>query len=206
MSGSTSSTSTTARSVENEWRSSALAGMTSTPPGNRSRSRCSASERSAVELVSGHQLLDAVRQLLLLEPVRVRVVLDLGFLLIGERARRILLEDLVPDRVGLIAVLTRALTHVQGEDLVLEIDLREHAVRVPTKIATRVLRRAVLRELLRDLREVRPLVELCLDVLELLQLIRVRLEVSAGGGVRRRDLDPRDVSLFCRRLSTALLR
>ena len=79
-------TSTTARRVEKEWRSSALAGMTSTPPGNRARSASIALGRSAVELVPGHQLLNAVRLLLLLEPVRVRAVLDLRLLIVLERA------------------------------------------------------------------------------------------------------------------------
>src|SRR5258705_5557616 len=140
---------TTARSVENEWRSSALAGMTSTPPGNRARSRSSASGRSAVELVSGHQLLDAVRFLLLLEPVRVRVVLDLRLLGILERARRIFLEDLVPDGHRLIAVLARAQAGVQDQDLVLAADVGQHAPRVPTELAAAGLGRSVLRALLR---------------------------------------------------------
>src|SRR5687768_17740996 len=125
MSGATSTTRTTARSVENEWRSSLLAGMTSTPPGNRARRFSSAPGRSGVELVPGHQLLNAVCLLPLLEPVRVRAVLDLRLLVVVERAGGILLEDLVPGRVGAVAVLGRSIAHVETEDLVLEIDLRE---------------------------------------------------------------------------------
>src|SRR6266542_3394708 len=150
-SGVVSSTSTTARSVENEGRSSALAGMTSTPPGKRARSCSSAPGRSAVELVPGHQLLDAVRLLLLLEPVRVGVVLDLGLLFVVERAPRILPEDLVPDRVGAIAVLDGAEPDVEDEDLVLEVDLREHPARVPSELAAHVLGGGILREEPRDL-------------------------------------------------------
>src|SRR5258705_11377517 len=167
---------TTARSVENEWRSSALAGMTSTPPGNRARSRSSASGRSAVELVSGHQLLDAVRLLLLLEPVRVRVVFDLRLLLVGELARRILLEDLVPDGRRLVAVLGRAQADVEDEDLALEAGVGEHAARVPAELAAVVLRRAVFRELLCDLGELGARIERFLDVGDLLELIGVGLE------------------------------
>src|SRR6266545_3139593 len=105
-SGVVSSTSTTARSVENEWRSSALAGMTSTPEGKRARISSSAPARSAVELVPGHQLLDAV--------------------------------------------LDGAQADVEHEDLVLEIDLREHPPRVPAELAALVLGDAVLREEPRD--------------------------------------------------------
>src|SRR6266545_712223 len=205
-SGVVSSTSTTARSVENEWRSSALAGMTSTPPGKRARSCSSAPGRSAVELVPGHQLLDAVRLLLLLEPVRVGVVLDLGLLFVVERARRILLEDLVPDRVGAIAVLDRAEPDVEDEDLVLEVDLREHPARVPPELAAHVLGGGVLRDEPRDLRELRSPFELLLDVRDLLQLFAVCLEVGARGREWRRDLDPSDAHLLRRRLPAALLR
>src|SRR6266545_889627 len=198
-SGVVSSTSTTARSVENEWRSSALAGMTSTPPGKRARSCSSAPGRSAVELVPGHQLLDAVRLLLLLEPVRVGVVLDLGLLFVVERAPRILPEDLVPDRVGAIAVLDGAEPDVEDE-------LREHPARVPSELAAHVLGGGVLREEPRDLRELRSPVELLLDVRDLLQLFAVCLEVGARGREWRRDLDPSDAHLLRRRLPAALLR
>src|SRR5687767_1880038 len=122
MSGCASRTSTTARSVENEWRSSALAGMTSTPPGKRARTCSSAPVRSAVELVPGDQPLDAVCLLLLVDPVRVRAVADLRLLLLVERTRRVLLEHLVPGREGAVAVLPRAHAHVEREYLVLEID------------------------------------------------------------------------------------
>src|SRR5687768_4371231 len=98
-------TRTTARSVEKEWRSSALAGMTSTPPGNRARIASRARGRSGIELVPGRQLPDAVCVLLLLEPVRVRAVLDRRLLGVLESAGWILLEDLVPDGVGVVAVL-----------------------------------------------------------------------------------------------------
>src|SRR6266508_1235375 len=173
-----SSTRPTARSVENECRASVLAGTTSTPPGKRARSCSRAPGRSAVELVSGHQLLDAVRLLLLVEPVRVRVVRDLLLLVVVERARGILLEDLVPDRVAPVAVLDRTQADVKHEDLVLDVDLCQHAARVPAELATLLLCRAVLGELLRDLGEVRSLVELLLDVRHLLQLIGVGLEVG----------------------------
>src|SRR5687767_9208231 len=126
MSGATSTTRTTARSVENEWRSSLLAGMTSTPPGNRARRFSSAPGRSGVELVPGHQLLNAVRFLLLLEPVRVRAVLDRRLLSVLERAGGILLEDLVPGGVRAVAVLRSPLAHVEPEDLVLQIDVGDH--------------------------------------------------------------------------------
>src|SRR6266516_8062241 len=107
--------------------------MTSTPPGKRARSLSSAPGRSAVELVPGHQLLYTVRLLLLLEPIRVRVVGDLLLLIVVERAAGILLEDLVPDGVGAIAVLDRTQADVEREHLVLEIDLRQHAARVPAE-------------------------------------------------------------------------
>src|SRR5438046_4065488 len=110
-------------------------------------------------LFRSHQLLYAVRLLLLLEPIGVGVVGDLLLLIVVERTAWILLEDLVPDRVGAIAVLHGAEADVQREHLGLEVDLREHAVRVPAELAALVFGRAVLRELLRDLGELRPGVE-----------------------------------------------
>src|SRR6266850_133295 len=173
--------------------------MTSTPPGNRASSCSSARGRSAVELVCGHLLL-------LLEPVRVSVVLDLRLLRVVESARGILLEDLVPGSDAAIAVLARAQANVQREDLVLEVGLGQHAVRVPAKLAAVLLRRAVLGELLRDLGEIRSRVERLLDVRDLLELIGVGLEVAPRGRERRRDLDPGDAHLVRGRLRVPLLR
>src|SRR5688572_10975033 len=113
-------TRTTARRVEKEWRSTALAGMTSTPPGNRARSASRARGRSGrIEFVPGRQLPDAVCLLLLLEPVRVRAVLDRRLLGVLYSAGWILLEDLVPDGVRAVAVLCGPRADVEGEDLVL---------------------------------------------------------------------------------------
>src|SRR5437867_1847038 len=180
--------------------------MTSTPPGKRARSFSSAPGRSAVELVPWHQLLDAVLLLLLLEPIGVGVVRDPLLLIVVERARRILLKDLVPDRVRPIAVLDRPESDIQREDRGLEVDPRQHAVRVPAELAALVLRRAVLRELLRDGREVRSRIERLLDVRDLLQLIGVRLEVATGARIGRRDLDPRHAHLLRGRLRVLFLR
>src|SRR5712692_10258887 len=100
MSGSASSTSSTARIVEKECRSSAEARMTSTPPGQRARRCLSAATRSGVELVTRDQLVELVDRLLLLIEIPIGLSGDLLLLIVVQRAARILLEDLVPDGLG----------------------------------------------------------------------------------------------------------
>src|SRR5689334_7020493 len=114
-SGSVSSTSTVGRIAVKVWRSSALAGTTSTPPGQRSRSRPSAAARSGVELVTRDQLLDRVRSLSPLIPVLVCAVRDLRLLIVVDGAARALLDDLVPDGLRRVALLRAHLVHVEAE-------------------------------------------------------------------------------------------
>src|SRR2546425_13376732 len=98
----------------------ALAGTTSTPPGQRERSDASVARRSGVELVSRHQLLHTVDLLLLLEPVREGVVLDLLLLRVVESACVVALEQLVPGRHAAVAALRRPLARLHGEELLLD--------------------------------------------------------------------------------------
>src|SRR5439155_10001170 len=86
QSGTASSAIATGRIVANVCRSSALAGTTSTPEGQRSKSDSSARRGSEggeapfnglLELETGDEAEDVVRLLLLVQPVLVRVVLDL---------------------------------------------------------------------------------------------------------------------------------
>src|SRR5436309_6222115 len=155
---------TTGRSALNVCRSSALAGTMSTPSGNRARSVSRISARLGVELVARDQLLDRVRLLQTLEPVGVRVVADLLLLIVVERATRILLEHLVPDRLRRVALLCADLADVETEYILLDVEARDHALREPTQVAALVLRRAVLAVLLHDLREVGAGVDRLLDV------------------------------------------
>src|SRR5919204_1498920 len=134
MSGSASSTRTIGRSVWNECRSSADARMTSTPPGKRARSFSSALLSSDVELVARDQLLDVVRLLQMLIPIVVRLIGDLLLLIVVERAARILLEHLVPDGLRLIGLLRAHLADVEREHILLDVDLRDHAARVPAEV------------------------------------------------------------------------
>src|SRR5581483_10241210 len=198
MSGSASSTSTTGRSVVNEWRSSPLAGTTSTPPGKRARRRSRAAASSGVELVAGDQLVDLARLLLMLIPVVVRVVRDLLLLVVVERAAFVLLEDLVPDGLRGVALLRAHLAGREREDVVLDVEARDHAVREPAEVAALVLRGGVLAVLLHDLGEVPAVVDRLLDVVDLLQLIGERLEVAAAH-LGRPDRDPGEVDLGRRR-------
>src|SRR5262245_44705587 len=121
MSGSVSSTMRTGRSVLNEWRSSADARTTSTPPGQRARIVARAAVSSGVELVTRDQLEDLVRGLRLLVPIRVGLVADLLLLIVVERAARILLEDLVPDRLRRVRLLAADLALLQREDVLLDL-------------------------------------------------------------------------------------
>src|SRR5205823_5076522 len=161
------------------WRSSALARMTSTPPGKRARRRSRSAPRSGFELVARDQLLDLVRSLLTLVEVVVRVIGDLLLLIVVERAARILLQDLVPDRLRLIGLLRAHLPGVEREHVLLDVELRDHPAREPPEVAALVARRGVLAVLLGDLGEVLAVVERLLDVRHLLQLIGERLEVAA---------------------------
>src|SRR6266850_7023729 len=171
MSGSASSTRSTGRSVLNEWRSSAEARTTSTPPGQRARTASSAAARSAVELVTRDQLLDDVRGLLLLVEVRVRLIGDLLLLSIVERAAGVLLDDLVPDGLRRIGLLAAHLAGLEREDVLLDRESRDHPAREPSEIATLVRCRAVLAVLRHDVLELLALVQGLLDVGDLLQLI-----------------------------------
>src|SRR2546428_4750258 len=180
MSGSASSTRSTGRSVLKEWRSSADARTTSTPAGQRARTTSSASVRSGVELVSGDQLLDLMRRLLRLKPIRVRLIADLLLLIVVERAARILLEDLVPNGLRGVGLLAAHLAGREREDVLLDLQTRDHPAREPSEVAILVRRRAVLAVLLHDRAEVGPIVERLLDVGDLLQLIGERLEIAAA--------------------------
>src|SRR5438552_2448382 len=140
----------TVRSVESACPSSALAGITSTPPGQRSRRAPSA----LLELEAGDEAEDVVRLLLLAQPVLVRAVLDLRLLIVFEVSRRGLLDDLVPDRRGEPVVLLAARAGIEVEELVLGSEVGEHAAREPSDVAALVLRGAVLAVLLRHLGEV----------------------------------------------------
>src|SRR6266850_5335505 len=205
MSGSASSTSSTARIVEKECRSSAEARMTSTPPGQRARSCLSAATRSGVELVTRDQLVELVDGLLLLVKIAIRLRGDLLLLVVVERAAGILLEDLVPDGLRRVRLLAAHLPRVEREDVLLDGQARDHSVREPSKVAALIGGVAVLAVLLDDGREVLAIVDRLLDVGELLQLIAERLEVAAAH-LRRRDRDPCEVDLLRRRLHARGLR
>src|SRR5512141_145842 len=140
MSGSASRTRTSGRSVANVCRSRALASTTSTPAGKRARTCSRAAISSGVELVAGDQLLDLMRLLLVLVPVVVGVVRDLLLLIVVERSARVLLEDLVPDRLRRIALLRAHLAGGQREHVVLDVEPRDHAPREPPEIAALVER------------------------------------------------------------------
>src|SRR2546423_10300124 len=97
-----------ARSVENACRSRRLAGTTSMPAGQRSRTAASAAV--LLELEARDEAEDVGGLLLLIGPVRVGVVLD-GLLLRPIEAARVrLLADLLPGRRGQ-QVLLRAHPH-----------------------------------------------------------------------------------------------
>src|SRR5258708_19747109 len=83
----------TVRVVANACASSADAGTTSTPPGHAARTARKAS--LGLELIARHELPDVVRAAIPVEPVRVGAVVDLLRLIVRERARRVLLDDLV---------------------------------------------------------------------------------------------------------------
>src|SRR5438270_8916321 len=127
----------------------------STPPGNRSRRRSSASARSGVELVARDQLLDRVRALLTLIPIGVRVVADLLLLIVVERPRRVLLEHLVPDGLRRVALLRAHLADIELVDVVLDVETGDHAVGEPAEVAALVGGRGVLAVLLGDIGELR---------------------------------------------------
>src|SRR5687768_18599220 len=112
--------------------------------------RPSAAARSGVELVAGDQLLDRVRRLLLLVPVRVGVVGDLLLLVVVEVAARALLEDLVPDGLRRVALLRADLALCEREDVLLDLEPRDHALREPSEVAALLVRLGVLAVLLRD--------------------------------------------------------
>src|SRR5438445_764622 len=165
--------------------------MTSTPAGQRRRSaaRSTAAPGGSeggeapfddlLELEAWDEPDDVVRLLLLAQPVRVRVVLDLLFLVVVERARVALFEHLVPGRIDAGVVLSAARADIEREELVLGREVREHPTREPAHVAALVLRLAVLRELLGDLGEIGPLVERGVDVRDLLELRREGGEVAA---------------------------
>src|SRR5207302_963987 len=183
----------TGRIVANVCRSSALAGTTSTPEGHRARTAASVAA-PLLELETGDEAEDVVRLLLLVQPVLVRVVLDLRLLIVVERARVRLLDDLVPGRVVEAVVLLADLPRVEGEDLVLGREVGQHAARDPAEVAALVLRGRILGVLLGDVAEVGPALQRGRDVVHLLELGAERLEVAADR-LRSRDLDHRDVHL-----------
>src|SRR5438128_1563435 len=147
----------TVRAVANAWASSADAGTTSTPPGHAASTARNAS--LGLELIARHELPDVVRAAILVEPVRVRAVVDLLRLIIGERARRVLLGDLVELGGAPVRELAAHGTGCEGEQLVLLRHAVDLAPREPARVtAVRGLRR-VLAVLLRDGREVRARVD-----------------------------------------------
>src|SRR2546426_2056209 len=180
--------------VTNVWRSRRLAGTTSTPPGQRSRSAA----RWLVELEARDEAEDVVRLLLLVQPVLVRVVLDRLLLRVIEVSGVRFLGRLDPCRGVECIVLLAARTGIEIEELVLRREIGEHAARDPAHVSTLVLRGAVLGVLLRDLAEVGAAVERGADVGDLLELGGERLEVAADRA-RGGNLDLRDVDLRSRR-------
>src|SRR5947209_19867725 len=180
--------------VTNVWRSRRLAGTTSTPPGQRSRSAA----RWLVELEARDEAEDVVRLLLLVQPVLVRVVLDRLLLRVIELSRVRLLEYLEPGRGGECVVLLAARTGIEIEELVLRREIGEHAARDPAHVPALVFRGAVLGVLLRDLAEVGAAVKRGADVGHSLELVGECLEVAADRA-RSGDLDLRDVHLRRRR-------
>src|SRR3989441_8648025 len=186
--------------VTNVWRSRRVAGTTSTPPGQRSNSAA----RWLVELEARDEAEDVVRLLLLIQPVLVRIVLDLLLLVVVEISRVRLLDQLVPDGPSERVVLLASRAGVEIEELILRGEIGDHAARDPAQVSALVLRRAVLRVLLRDLAEVGALVQSGRDLGDLLELIRERLEVTTDR-TRGRDLDLRDVDLRRRRRDRPVL-
>src|SRR5438309_476069 len=106
-----------ARSVENACRSRRLAGTTSMPAGQRSRTAASAAV--LLELEARDEAEDVVGLLLLIEPVRVGVVIYGLLLSVIEVARVRLLEVFVPGRRGQQVVLLAALARRHVEELLL---------------------------------------------------------------------------------------
>src|SRR5687767_12039997 len=139
----------TARSVENACRSRRLAGTTSMPAGQRSRTAASAAV--LLELEARDEAEDVVGLLLLIEPVLVSVFLDGGLLRVLEVPRVRLLEDLVPGRRREQVVLPADLAGGKVEEIVLRHDVGEHPAREPAHVATLFSSGAVFGELLRDL-------------------------------------------------------
>src|SRR5213594_535050 len=142
----------TARNVENACRSRRLAGMTSRPAGQRSRTAASAAV--LLELETRDEADDVVRLLLLVEPVRVGVVRHGLLLIVIEVARVGLFDDLVPRRCREQAVLLADLAGGDREELLLRREIGDHPARDPAHVAALVLRRRILGVLLRDLGEV----------------------------------------------------
>src|SRR5438445_3400826 len=130
-----------ARSVENACRSRRLAGTTSMPAGQRSRTAASAAV--LLELEARDEAEDVVGLLLLIEPVRVGVVIDGLLLSVIEVARVRLLEDFVPGRRGQQVVLLAALARRHVEELLLRAKIADHPTRAPARIAYFVVRRGV---------------------------------------------------------------
>src|SRR5438132_875684 len=138
-------------------RSRAVAGTRATPAGHRARSTSSAAAAPGgseggeapfdelLELEARDEPRDVVRLLLLIQPVRVRVVLDLLLLVVIERPRVVLFEHLVPDGLRAVVVLLAPRSGVEREQLVLGTDVGEHPARDPAHVATLVLGVAGLR-------------------------------------------------------------
>src|SRR5258705_7711219 len=142
----------TARWVEKACRSKRLAGTTSMPAGQRSRTTASAAV--LLELEARDEAEDVVSLLLLIQPVRVCVVVDGLLLRVLEVTRVGLLGDLVPGCQREAVVLLAPLAGGDREELVLSREIGEHAAGEPAHVAALVLGCAVLGVLLRDLGEV----------------------------------------------------
>src|SRR5438093_11280956 len=97
--------------VTNVCRSRRLAGTTSTPPGQRSRSAA----RWLVELEARDEAEDVVRLLLLVQPVLVCVVLDRLLLRVIELSVVRLVDRLEPGRVYECSVLLPWPTAIEVE-------------------------------------------------------------------------------------------
>src|SRR6266568_2523964 len=132
----------TVRVVANAWTSNADAGTTSTPPGHTARTARRTS--LGLELIARHELADVVRAAILVEPVRVGAVVDLLRLVVGQRARRILLDDLVELRDARVRELPAHGAGGESEQLVLLRDAVDLATGEPPGVAAvRGLRRVL---------------------------------------------------------------
>src|SRR6266571_5123503 len=191
-----SSAMATVRVVAKAWTSSADAGTTSTPPGHTARTARRTS--LGLELIARHELADVVRAAILVEPVRVGAVVDLLRLVVGEGARRILLDDLVELGLAGRRELPAHRPRREREELGLLGHAVELAAREPAGVPTVRGLGGVLAVLLGHIGEVGALVELGLRGRDLLQGIgEVRRHLARRRG--EADEDVQEVDLVRRR-------